>query len=152
MSDSLWPPWTVAHQAPLSIKFFRQEYWNGLPFLSPEDLPDPEIETRSPAWQADCLPSEPPGKSHHSRLNRLKSICEINRFINDDISRTFSPPSTLLPSGLAGWVNVFQRCGLQNTVWCSRSALTCMEYIALLFLSGWILKFFSCCPSFRYLV
>ena len=42
--------------------FSRQEYWSGLPFPSPEDLPDPGIEPRSPALQADALPSEPPGK------------------------------------------------------------------------------------------
>ena len=55
-------PWTVAHQAPLSMGFSRQEYWGGLPFPSPEDLPDPGIEPRSPALQADALTSEPPGK------------------------------------------------------------------------------------------
>ena len=55
-------PSTVTSQAPLSIKFSRQEYWNGQPFPSPEDLPDPEIEPISPALQADSLPSEPPGK------------------------------------------------------------------------------------------
>ena len=49
-------PWTVAHQAPLSMEFFRQEYWSGLPFPSPGDLPDPGIETASPALQADSLP------------------------------------------------------------------------------------------------
>ena len=53
-------PWTVAHQAPLSMGFSRQEYWSGLPFPSPGDLPDPGIEPRSPALQADALPSEPP--------------------------------------------------------------------------------------------
>ena len=42
--------------------FYGQEYWNGLPFLSPGDLPDPGIKSRSPALQADPLPSEPPGK------------------------------------------------------------------------------------------
>ena len=55
-------PWTVAHQAPLSMGFFRQEYWNGLPFPSPGDIPNPRIEHRSSALQADSLPSEPPGK------------------------------------------------------------------------------------------
>ena len=54
--------WTVAHQAPLSRRFSRQEYWSGLPCPSPGDLPDPRIETRSPALQADSLLSEPPGK------------------------------------------------------------------------------------------
>ena len=38
---TLWDPWTVAHQAPLSMEFFRQEYWSGLSFLSPGDLPKP---------------------------------------------------------------------------------------------------------------
>ena len=54
--------WTIAHQAPLSMGFFRQEYWSGLPFPSPGDLPDPGIEPRSPALQADALLSELPGK------------------------------------------------------------------------------------------
>uniref|UniRef100_A0A452FS50 protein-tyrosine-phosphatase n=1 Tax=Capra hircus TaxID=9925 RepID=A0A452FS50_CAPHI len=55
-------PWTIACQAPLSIGFSRQEYWSGLPFLSPGDLPDPGIEPGSPTFQADSLPSEPSGK------------------------------------------------------------------------------------------
>ena len=55
-------PWTVAHQAPPSMGFSRQEYWSGLPFPSPGHLSDPGIEPRSPALQADALTSEPPGK------------------------------------------------------------------------------------------
>ena len=55
-------PWVVAHQIPPSMGFSRQEYWSGLPFPSPGDLPDAGIEPRSPALQADALPSEPPGK------------------------------------------------------------------------------------------
>ena len=55
-------PWTVAYQAPLSMGFSRQEYWLGLPFPSPEDLPDPGIKPRSPALEADTLTSEIPGK------------------------------------------------------------------------------------------
>ena len=56
-------PWTVADQSPPSMEFSRQEFWSGLPFPSPEDLPDPGIEPGSPALQADAfLPSEPPGK------------------------------------------------------------------------------------------
>ena len=54
--------WTVAHQAPPPMGFSRQEYRSGLPFPSPGDLPDPGIEPRSPALQADALTSEPPGK------------------------------------------------------------------------------------------
>ena len=46
----------------LSMEFSRQEYWSGLPFPSPEDLPDPGIETVPPTLEADALTSEPPGK------------------------------------------------------------------------------------------
>ena len=60
MSDSLRPPRAVAYQAPLSMGSSRQEYWSGLPFPSPGDLPNPGIEPRSPTLQADALPSEPP--------------------------------------------------------------------------------------------
>ena len=58
MSDSWTTLWTVARQAPPSLGFSRQEYWSGLPFLPPGDLPDPGIEPGSPALQADSLPSE----------------------------------------------------------------------------------------------
>ena len=52
--------WTEVNQAPPSMEFSRQEYWNGLPFPSPGDLPDPGIEPGSPTLRADALPSEPP--------------------------------------------------------------------------------------------
>ena len=57
--------------------FSRQEYWSGLPFPSPGDLPDPGIEPRSPALQADALTSEPPGKphTHLGMLIKLSSNC-----------------------------------------------------------------------------
>ena len=58
-------PWTVAYQAPPSMGFSRQEYWSGLPFPSPGDLPDSGIEPGSPALQADALTSEPPGKPYN---------------------------------------------------------------------------------------
>ena len=58
-------PWTVAYQAPPSMGFSRQEYWSGLPFPSPGDLPNPGIEPRSSALQTDALPSEPPGKPRY---------------------------------------------------------------------------------------
>ena len=61
---TLATPWTVARQSPLSMGFSRQEYWSGLPFPSPGDLPNPGIEPQSPALQADSLPSEPPEKPH----------------------------------------------------------------------------------------
>ena len=63
MSHGLFvTPWTVARQAPLSMRFSRQEKWSGVPFPSPGDLSNPGIKLRSPALQADSLPSEPPGK------------------------------------------------------------------------------------------
>ena len=55
-------PWTVAYQALLSMEFSKQEYWSGLPFLSPEDLPNPWIKPGSPSLKADSSPSELPGK------------------------------------------------------------------------------------------
>ena len=55
---TLVTPWTVACQAALSMGFFRPEYWSGLPFPSPGDLPNPGIEPGSPALQAYSLPTE----------------------------------------------------------------------------------------------
>ena len=55
-------PWTITYEASPSMGFSRQEYWSGLPFPSPGDLPNPGIELRSPALEADTLTSEPPGK------------------------------------------------------------------------------------------
>ena len=64
--------WTMAFQAPLSMGFSRQEYWSGLPFPSPGDLPDPGNEPRSPALLADSLPMElcrkPIGGGHLTNL------------------------------------------------------------------------------------
>ena len=54
--------WTVAYQAPLSMGFSSLEYWSGLPFPSPGDLPNPGIEPKSPKLQADALTSEPSDK------------------------------------------------------------------------------------------
>ena len=59
MSTSFATPWPILQQAPVSMGFFRQEYWSGLPFPSPEDHPNPGIEHASPAWQADSLPLAP---------------------------------------------------------------------------------------------
>ena len=61
--------WTVAHYTPLSVEFSRQEHWSGLPFPSAGDLPDPGIEPRSSALQADSLLSESPGKPIHTHTN-----------------------------------------------------------------------------------
>ena len=56
-------PWTVAQRAPLSTAFPRQEYWSGLPFSAPGDLPHPKIEVESPALAGGFFTTEPPGKS-----------------------------------------------------------------------------------------
>ena len=66
-------PWTVTYQAPLSMGFSRQEYWSGLPFPSPGDLPDAGIEPGSPALQENSLSFEPPGKSSHNNKVKTKS-------------------------------------------------------------------------------
>ena len=71
-------PWTVAHQASLSMGFSRQEYWSGLPFPSPGDPPDPGIEPVSPALQADSIPSEWPtyfiGTAHWVVLTTYRAL------------------------------------------------------------------------------
>ena len=62
MLSHIWlfaTPWTVAHQAPLSMEFPRQEYWSGLPFPPPEDLPDPGMESESPVSPALWEVEEP---------------------------------------------------------------------------------------------
>ena len=66
--------WTVACQAPMSTGFSRQEYWSGLSFPSPGDLPDPGIEPHSPALQADSSLSEPPGKPKNTGVGSLSLL------------------------------------------------------------------------------
>ena len=68
---TLCDPWTEARQAPLSMGFSRQEYWSGLPFPSPGDLPHSGMECGSPALQADSLPSGPLG----GLLENIEEIC-----------------------------------------------------------------------------
>ena len=62
MSDSFATLWTVAHQAFLSMEYPRQEYWSGLTFRSPRDLPDPGTKPMSPSLAGGFFTSEPPGK------------------------------------------------------------------------------------------
>ena len=83
-------PWTVACQAPLSLGFSRQEYWSGLPFPSPGDLPDPGIKLRSPALQVDSL-----HLSHH----RNPSLCySLKFFLVVSTIFTASSPGILVSS------------------------------------------------------
>ena len=72
MSDSVIP-WTVVYQASLSMGFSRQEYWSELSFPSLGDLSDPGIEPRSPALQADALPS-----SHQGSPNAINALSKYN--------------------------------------------------------------------------
>ena len=71
MDDSFVTPWTVDHQAPLSMGFLKQEYWRGLPFLSPGHLPDPGIEPASPALASKFFTTEPWG-SPYPTIPQLK--------------------------------------------------------------------------------
>ena len=78
-------PWTVARQASLSKGFSRSEYWSGLPFPSPGDLPNPGIDPRSPTLKADSLPSKPSGKPYileeetkNKQVNKqINNICDV---------------------------------------------------------------------------
>ena len=70
----------VAYQAPPSMGFSRQEYWSGLPFPSPGDLPNPGIEPGSPALRADTLTSEPPGNTNHQGDNKFYFISVLFLF------------------------------------------------------------------------
>ena len=99
MSNSM-TPWTVARQAPLSMEFSRQEFWSGLPFPSTRDLPNPGTEPRSPALQADSLPSELPGK--HRYQTRVFHVSCISRwvFITSTPWETHSNPAYCLPNSI----------------------------------------------------
>ena len=78
-------PWAAAHQAPQSMGLSRQEYWSGLPFPSPGDLPDPGIEPWSPALQADALTSEPPGKPHASKAMLTTLQASLQQYVNYEL-------------------------------------------------------------------
>ena len=84
--------WTVVDQVPPSMGFPRQEYWGGSPFPSPGDLADPGIEPRSPALQADSLPSEPPGKPIHlfaQSKGREQPVLKRSELLNGFQGRVF---------------------------------------------------------------
>ena len=69
---TLCDPMDCSLPAPSSVEFSRQEYWSGLPFPSPGDLPDPGIEPMSPTLQADALTSAPPGKPLNTRIQSFR--------------------------------------------------------------------------------
>ena len=91
-------PWTIAHQAPPSMEFSRQEYWSGLPFPSPGDLPHPGIEPGSPTLQANTLPSEPPGKYHSDAATAAAKSLQSCPTLWDPID--CSPPGSPVPGTL----------------------------------------------------
>ena len=77
MLSGIWlfeTPWTIARQALCPWGFSRQEYWSGLPCPPPGDLPNPWIESRCPALQADSFPSEPPGKPKNIVVGSLSLL------------------------------------------------------------------------------
>ena len=92
--------WTVARQALLSMGFFSQEYWSGLPFPPPADLPNPGIKPESsvsPALQADSLPAEPSGKSSGKRFTEQLNIPQegLEALRETPTRRSFGPARTL---------------------------------------------------------
>ena len=97
----LWTPWTVARPAPLSMEFSRQEYWSGLPFPSPEDLPNPVIEPRSPELQADSLLTELPGNSLIFKFVLINFKLNLKQFKLKfkilNLPRQWHPTPVLLP-------------------------------------------------------
>ena len=97
MSDSLATSWPIAHQAPQSMRFPRQEYWSGLPFSSLVGLPNPGIEPGSPALTGRFFTTETPGKRH----NIASALC-----LGHEVYRIFAPrPGTeLVPPVLEGEV------------------------------------------------
>ena len=120
MSNSFTTPWTVARQAPLPMGFPRQEYWNGLPFPSPGDLPYWRIEPHLLHWQADSLPLSYQGSprtllmlvcSPFSFPNCILSCCPFStvRVLQGNV--TSSPASGL---SLAGVKWIWNSC---NSVW-----------------------------------
>ena len=98
MSDSA-TPCTVAHQAPLSMEFPRQEYWSGLSCPSPGDLPDPGIEPKSPALQIDTLPS--------GRTVQVASCAESQ--CQDLVDKCDGGPIGEVPKAIRARMNLAQR-------------------------------------------
>ena len=121
-------PWTIAYQAPPSMGFSRQEYWSGLPFPSPGDLPDPGIEPGSPAFQADALTSEPPvgsssqlfswlrfKKEEHSFCDTVKYMVALVAQVLKNLSATWEIWVQCLGwEDPLGWEDLLQHSCLEN--------------------------------------
>ena len=100
MSDSFATPWTIVHQASLSMGFPRQEYWSKLPFPSPGDLSDPGSESKSPALADRFFTTEPPGKP-------LALLVEVDKLSAQKLSQMGS----IQPAVLC-WFNLCPPCFL----------------------------------------
>ena len=93
-------PCAVAYQAPLSMGFYRQEYWSGWPFPSPGDLRDPGIELGSPALQADSLllmsPNPWTSDSEGKNLPAMQEICDQSLGWKDPLEKGMATHSNIL--------------------------------------------------------
>ena len=109
---TLGTPWSVACQAPLSLGFPRQEYWSGLPFPSPGDLPDAGLEPRSPAIQVDSFYgffTESPGKPYVT-INLHNVIMGLLSLSNIGMSRVFILHVCVCVSGMLGGGHYIYSC------------------------------------------
>ena len=120
-------PWTVAHQAPLSMGFSRQEYYSGLPFPFSGDLPNPGIEPRSPTLQADALSSEPPGKPINKILKYVnENACVCANFLQS--CPTLCDPMDLAHRALlsVGFARILEWVAGSSEPW----DRTCVSYVS----------------------
>ena len=106
---TLVTPWNIAHQAPLSMGFSRQEYWSGLPFPSPGHLPNPGIDPRSPALQADSLPTEP--------ANRQDSLGNTGRQLGRNLGFTRLKHRSALSRSPTRWRHHEARTAPSSVFW-----------------------------------
>ena len=123
MSDFLW---CHRHRFLCPWGFSRQDYWTGLPYPPPGDLPNPGIKPRSPALQEDSLPSEPPGKPKNTGIGSLSLLQGI--FMTQDSNQGLKPPALQVGSlsvKLPGkpkichrrWPYMFQQIRLEKILW-----------------------------------
>ena len=89
MPSSFATLWTVAHRAPRSVEFHKQEHWNGLPFPPPSALPDPGIKLLSPALAGRLFAAKPPGKPHKYK-DELRDTVFVHNIIGREDSATYA--------------------------------------------------------------
>ena len=123
VSDSV-TPWAVAHQASVSMEFSRQEYWSGLPFPPPGDLPDPGIEPMSPAspsLQANSLPLSHRGSLQYFQMHR---IFHQFHFLGD-FSRNLPSLQSSISSSVERWLK------LPGSCLCAQLSLLSLTFLVL---------------------